>query len=129
MVCFRNVNQISVLEKDTYRILWSWGEDQLEWPHHSTMLENGHILIFDNGVRRQYSRVLELDPVVKAIVWEYVAEPREDFYSYTRGSAQRLPNGNTLISESDSPSSDSTLTVISLASTSPAKAASRTLFK
>jgi hypothetical protein len=65
------------------------------------MLENGHILIFDNGVRRQYSRVLELDPVVKAIVWEYVAEPREDFYSYTRGSAQRLANGNTLISESD----------------------------
>jgi hypothetical protein len=101
LICLRNVNQVAVLEKDTYRVLWAWGEGELEWPHHPTMLENGHILIFDNGVKRRYSRVVELDPVAGAIVWEYKAEPPEDFFSRTRGSAQRLPNGNTLICESD----------------------------
>jgi hypothetical protein len=101
LVCFRNVDQIAVLEKDSYRVLWAWGEGELEWPHHPTMLPNGHILIFDNGVKRKYSRVVELDPIAESIVWEYVAEPPEDFYSFAGGSAQRLPNGNTLICESD----------------------------
>jgi hypothetical protein len=101
LICFRNVNQIAVLEKDTYRIVWSWGEGALEWPHHPTMLENGHILVFDNGTRRRYSRAVELNPLTEEVVWEYAAEPEEEFFSFFRGSVQRLPNGNTLICESD----------------------------
>lgn len=101
LVCFRNVNQVAVLEQATYRVLWAWGEGELEWPHHPTMLDNGHMLIFDNGVQREYSRVVELDPLAGTIVWEYKTEPPEKFYSKARGSAQRLPNGNTLICESD----------------------------
>jgi hypothetical protein len=101
LVCFRNINLIAVLEKDTYRLLWGWGEDELQWPHHPTMLPNGHILIFDNGIHREYSRIVELDPLREVLVWEYAARPPEDFYSPTRGSCQRLPNDNTLICESD----------------------------
>lgn len=101
LVCFRNVDQIAVLEKDTYRILWSWGVGQLEGPHHPTMLEDGHILVFNNGVKRRYSSVVELDPLSGEIVWEYKAKSPGGFYSFSRGSAQRLPNGNTLICESD----------------------------
>jgi hypothetical protein len=101
LICFRNVNQIAILEKATKQVLWVWGEGELEWPHHPTMLENGNILIFDNGVRRKYSRVVELDPVTKTIVWEYVADPPDALYSDGKGSAQRLPNGNTLICEGD----------------------------
>lgn len=101
LICFRNVNQIAVLDKDTKEVLWVWGEGSLEWPHHPTMLENGNILVFDNGVFRKYSRVIELDPITRTIVWEYVADPPEAFYSYGKGSSQRLPNGNTLICEGD----------------------------
>lgn len=101
LLCFRKVNQIVILEKDTYRILWAWGEGQLQWPHHPTMLPNGHILLFDNGVDRKYSRILEVEPLSGTVVWEYRADPPEDFYSFSRGSSQRLPNGNTLICESD----------------------------
>jgi outer membrane protein assembly factor BamB len=64
-------------------------------------LENGNILIFDNGRRRKYSRVIEFDPRVGKIVWQYKADPPGEFFSSTRGSAQRLANGNTLITESD----------------------------
>jgi hypothetical protein len=33
-------------------------------------------------------------------VWEWHADPPESFFTRSRGSAQRLPNGNTLLAES-----------------------------
>jgi hypothetical protein len=102
LICFRNVNQIAVLEKNTKEILWVWGEGDLDWPHHPTMLENGRILVFDNGTRkRKYTRLIELNPVTLEIEWEYVGDPPETFYTPERGSSQRLPNGNTLVCEGD----------------------------
>jgi hypothetical protein len=70
-------------------------------PHNATLLENGNLLIFDNRRGDDYSRLVELDPLSREIVWEYRAPNPEDFYSRSRGSAQRLPNGNTLVSQSD----------------------------
>jgi hypothetical protein len=61
------------------------------------MLPNGHILIFDNGTARKYSRILELDPIADEIVWEYVGDPPQSFFSAAVSGQQRLPNGNTLI--------------------------------
>jgi hypothetical protein len=61
------------------------------------LLDDGNILLFDNGTER--SRVLELDPLTARIVWSY--GPPEGFFSGSRGSNQRLPNGNTLITESN----------------------------
>ncbi len=101
LICFRNIDQIAILEPDSCRILWSWGVGELEGPHHPTMLENGNILIFNNGVRRISSSIVELDPVSEEIVWQYPADPSQRFYTFSRGSAQRLPNGNTLICCSD----------------------------
>jgi hypothetical protein len=101
MVCFRNVNQVAILDRATGGVVWAWGEGELEWPHHPTMTPAGNILIFDNGVEREASRVIELNPVTLKIVWEYGSGPGEHFYSYSKGSAQRLPNGNTLICDSD----------------------------
>jgi hypothetical protein len=101
LVCFRNIDQIAILEQGSYRILWSWGVGELEGPHHSTMLENGNVLVFNNGVKRVSSSIVELDPVKKGVVWEYQADPPRSFYTFSRGSAQRLPNGNTLICVSD----------------------------
>jgi hypothetical protein len=97
MICFRNVNQIAVLDKDTWDILWVWGEGILDWPHHPTMLESGNILIFDNGFTRKYSKVLEFNPATDSIEWEYLGKPVKSFFTSNKGSAQRLPNGNTLI--------------------------------
>ncbi len=97
LICFRNVNQIGILDEGSMEVLWAWGEGVLEWPHHPTMLDGGNILIFDNGVERHSSRIIEIEPLSGRIVWEYAADPPETFYTSQRGSAQRLPNGNTLI--------------------------------
>ena len=98
--------------------------------HHAHMIPRGlpgegNILIYDNGgwagyyapnpgsptgirgALRDYSRVLEIDPVTLEIVWQMT--PKEAgylmpldanrFYSPFISGMQRLPNGNTMITE------------------------------
>jgi hypothetical protein len=101
LICFRNINQIAILQRDTKEILWVWGADHLDWPHHPTMVESGNILVFDNGTKRKHTRILELNPITLEIEWEYKADPPEAFYTPEKGSAHRFPNGNTLICEGD----------------------------
>jgi len=101
LICLRNANLILILDRDDQSIVWSWGPGELDLPHMPTMLDNGRILIFDNGTFRGFTRILELDPVAETIAWSWQANPPESFFSKFRGGAQRLPNGNTLICESE----------------------------
>jgi hypothetical protein len=100
LISFLTFDFIAILDKDTKNIVWSWGPGEIDAQHMPRMLGNGHILIFDNGKVDNISRIIELDPVKKQIVWEYKADPPESFFTRTMGGAQRLPNGNTLITES-----------------------------
>jgi len=104
---------------------------QIIGQHHLHMIPKGlpgegNLLVFDNGGwagygiptrtsrdgtksdRRDYSRVLEINPTTLEVVWEYdagnwpsmeVRVAKGHFYSPLISSAQRLPNGNTLIDE------------------------------
>jgi len=99
LICSREMNMIATVDLENEEITWHWGEGQIDGPHNPSVLDNGNILIFDNGVVRNYSRVIELNPATGEIEWEYKADPPESFYSKGMGSAQRLPNGNTLITE------------------------------
>lgn len=95
--------------------------------HHLHMIPKGlpgegNLLVFDNGgwagyglpgvdspdgqnsFRREHSRVIEFNPVTLEVVWEYTGKKAgfsdaNRFYSPYISSAQRLPNGNTLITE------------------------------
>ncbi|MDR3354545.1 MAG: aryl-sulfate sulfotransferase [Synergistaceae bacterium] len=106
------------------------GLGQIIGQHHLHMIQKGlpgegNFLVYDNGgwagygapnpvskygtanQRRDYSRILEFDPITLEIVWQYT--PREaghihpldsyKFYTSFVSSAQRLLNGNTLITE------------------------------
>jgi len=97
----RNVDTIGVIDKATGEVVWAWGPGVLDKQHMPTILENGNILVYDNGTARKYTRILEMDPRTGGIVWEYKADPPKSFFSPTRGSNQRLPNGNTFIADSD----------------------------
>jgi hypothetical protein len=59
------------------------------------------VLVFDNQGRPGSSRVLEIDPATQEVTWEYAGTPPKSFYTEFCGAAQRLPNGNTLITESE----------------------------
>ncbi len=104
--------------------------DYIIGPHHTHMIPRGlpgegNILVYDNGgwggyglpnpsskmgqknALRDYSRVLEINPVTLDIEWQFTPDEinaviptdAQKFYSPYVSSAQRLPNGNTLIDE------------------------------
>ena len=100
LVTSRNQNRIFVVDRQSRSLVWQWGRDELEAPHGASWLSNGHILVFDNGIERMTSRILEIDPTSGRVVWQYPNAAGIEFYSETRGLAQRLANGNTLITNS-----------------------------
>jgi hypothetical protein len=101
LVTFRNQDRVALFDPSRRAVVWSWGAEDLDGPHDGQVLPNGNVLIFDNGLRRGWSRVVELEPLERRIVWEWEAAPRESFYSASKGSVQRLPAGSHLLAESD----------------------------
>lgn len=104
---FRLINTIAIIDKSTGDIKWRWGSGHLGHAHNPTLLDNGNILVFDNGFHRPLiamgfacSRVLEINPKTNKIEWEYKDKNPFAFDSSICGGAQRLHNGNTLICES-----------------------------
>ena len=100
LFCVREIDVVGALDMDREIVTWAI-EQPWEKPHQSTILPSGNMLIFDNRGYWGRSRVIEFDPATMQIVWAYQGEEPDDFYSETCGSNQRLPNGNTLITESD----------------------------
>ena len=95
----RTIDIIGIIDPEKDRIVWAYGPGVLDGQHQPTMLENGNILVFDNGTYRGHSIVREIDPAAGTAVWEY-SDP-EEFFSPFRSGNQRLPNGNTFICECD----------------------------
>lgn len=102
LVTLRNQDLIAAVDPIARRVTWSWGRDELSGPHDAQLLANGNVLVFDNGLARNWSRVVELDPASGEIVWEFRGSPASSFHTAICGAAQRLPNGNTLLTDSDS---------------------------
>ena len=105
LASYRPTSTVIRISRKTGKIVWKLGPPTVAGQHAPTLLENGNILIFDNGPHRlddsvPYSRAIEVDPATNAIVWKYQDKPAWNFFSPRMGCAQRLPNGNTLITES-----------------------------
>ena len=128
----REANFIVIISRKTGKIVWRVGPEyskgtpwqeigQLIGPHHAHLIPpglpgEGNILVYDNGGysgyggangyprhTRDYSRVVEFNPITLKVVWEYgdgVGDQK--FFSSFISSAQRVPNGNTLITVGDS---------------------------
>lgn len=109
LVSVLKLDTIAVLDPERRTVVWAMtgkqpGKQPGGWrrQHQPTFLDNGHLLLFDNtGAGPGRSRVLELDPSTGRTVWHFGGEPGVDFFSKTLGSCQRLPNGDTLITESE----------------------------
>jgi len=104
LTSFARTNTICIISKTTGEIKWRWGSGELGHQNDATVLENGNILLFDNGTHcisfsQAYSRALEVNPATNKMVWEYKDDPWMAFYSAYMSNCQRLPNDNTLICE------------------------------
>jgi hypothetical protein len=100
LISIRNMNVLAMLDPESGKVAWA---ARGPWfaQHDAQFLDNGRLLLFDNlGIARG-SRVLEYDPRTQAFPWFYDGAPGAPFYSAERGLCQRLPNGNTLIVNSE----------------------------
>ncbi len=101
LTSFLRLNTIAIIDKKSGEFKWRWGPGVLAHQHNPTYLDNGNILVFDNGAHRPgkivgYSRVLEVN-LQGEIVWEFKEETPLHYHSSFISGCQRLPNGNTLI--------------------------------
>ncbi|HET6267084.1 MAG TPA: arylsulfotransferase family protein [Acidobacteriota bacterium] len=95
------VDAIAILNPQTRKVIWAEGKSGL-WrrQHDATLTPDGNILLFDNQGRNGKSRVLEYDLSKQRIGWEFGKTAELD--SQACGIVQLLPNGNRLITESES---------------------------
>jgi hypothetical protein len=100
MVSPRHLEAIVVIDPDSGKAVWG-ARGPWRGQHDPSFLDNGHLLLFDNLGSPRGSRVLEYDPRTQAFPWAYPAEQGTAFLSKIRGMCQRLPNGNTLVVNSD----------------------------
>jgi hypothetical protein len=104
LISFREPSAIGVVDPDQDKLVWAvkayWAGQ-----HDPHILDNGNILLFDNrgnfNKPEGRSRVIEFDPRTMAIAWQYAGTATSPLESDIRSYAQRLPNGNTLITESN----------------------------
>ena len=115
----RAMSEVIKYDRFTGDVIWTLGgplndftfiNDSLSGPykqHDARRLDNGNLMIFDNGHGSQGgesslrpARVLEYEineeNLTATLVWEY-SHP-QGYVSLNQGSSQRLENGNTLIS-------------------------------
>ncbi len=100
LVSLRNLNAIAVLDPVSGKVVWA-ARSLWHSQHDPSFLDNGHLLLFDNLGSPKGSRVLEYNPLTQAFPWVYPGDKGTPFYSEIRGMTQRLPNGNTLIVNSE----------------------------
>ena len=121
LVSSRNQNSIFFVDRASGDIQWTMGyagrvedgfhgdfemadADRFLGQHDPEVLPNGNILMYDNGrdPARPYSRALEIAYTYDSsgtstahMVWEYRHDP--DLFTPVWGDADRLDNGNTLV--------------------------------
>jgi len=116
VISVRHMSQIMKLDYETATLEWRFGnvkndfnmlteEHLFNMQHDARILDNGHLMLFDNGTRtlpleNRYARVLEYaldeENMTAELVWSY--DHNKEIYSEGRGSSRRLANGNTIIS-------------------------------
>lgn len=103
LVSIRAMGMLAVVDFDTSKVVWAY-RTFFSFQHAAGFLPNGHILVLDNqghiAGRKKHSRVIELNPNTLGVAWSYRGDERHPFLTEKVGRLQRLPNGNTLVADS-----------------------------
>ena len=114
LISSRHLDEITKINRYTGDIIWRLGgpgnvftfindpDDRFYYQHGIRRLPNGNIILFDNGNFHSppHSRAVEYTlnetDMTATLAWQYRNTP--DIFGFAMGFAQRLENGNTLIS-------------------------------
>lgn len=106
LISIRNWSTVMIIDRITKKTVWSYQgsfNGGISAQHEAEMISPwllgaGNILLFDNGIfsHPEESYVLEIDPGNKKVNWLLGTDNK--LYNDVRSGAQRLINGNTLVS-------------------------------
>ncbi len=100
LISIRHTNTIAVVDPAARSVPWALSGNWRR-QHDPELLANGNILLLDNMATAHASRAVELDPFTQQTVWQFTGSEQTPFHTRTCGTAKRLANGNTLLTESD----------------------------
>ncbi|MGA2394697.1 MAG: aryl-sulfate sulfotransferase [Candidatus Lustribacter sp.] len=105
LMSLRTTSGVIGVDPGSGNVVWRIAHPVVAQQHSPVELPSGRILIFDNGnlrpgVTSPHSRVIEVEPMTQTVTWEYADPMRPSFFAPYMGNADRLENGNTLITES-----------------------------
>lgn len=99
LISLRSPNLVFVMDPETLKVKW-WRQGLTRRQHDPDWSTEGTITIFNNNMHRDYSNIMEVNPVT----YEHniaVDGKKYNFYTWWRGKHQRLPNGGFLITSAD----------------------------
>ena len=126
----RRSSEAIKIDRNTGNVIWILGGPMSDFTflndsfngfskqHDVRRLQNGNILIFDNGTQHtpQISRIVEyelnVENMTADLIWEY-SHP-EEYVGLSMGSVQRLENGNTLINWGNISNSGAIITEVNM---------------
>lgn len=101
LISFPTTDTVGILDLTDGRVTWALS-NLWTFQHDPQWLPEGRLLLFDNrrGRSPYGSRVVEIERASQRVVWTFPSAPTREFYTPIAGTVQRLPNGNTLITQS-----------------------------
>ena len=99
LLSMRSLSAIMVLDPDKGEMVW-WKQGEFKRQHDPKILDNGHLMLFDNLGYGGNSAVREYELKDFRQLWIYGHSSVHPFFSRFTGAAYRFDNGNTLIAES-----------------------------
>ena len=108
LVSLLSIDMIAVVNLERQQVVWLHSGDY-SWQHDAQVVANGNVILFDNkgpprkrnAKNKLWSSVIEFDPLTSKTAWRYQGSSKQPLFSSCCGTVQRLPNGNTLITETN----------------------------
>ncbi len=102
LISMRTFNIVAVIDPHTKKVVWAYN-GLWKQQHSAVFLDTGNILLLDNRGHAEeeklYSRLIEINPATLEVKWSYTGSKERPFFTHSWGRVQRLPNGNTLVTE------------------------------
>lgn len=100
LVSMNRMGVVAVVSIELGQVIWV-RRTGVVGQHDPKLLSNGNMLLFTNNMDTGSSAVEEFDVNSSEVHWAYRGNDAQPFYSKYLGTAERLPNANTLVTESD----------------------------
>jgi hypothetical protein len=100
LISVHRLHCIAVVDPELQEVVWVLQGD-FKFQHDPRLLDNGRVMLFDNRGRFGRSSVQEYDLLTREMHMVFRGSLKRPFFTLSCGTNQRLPNGNTLITESD----------------------------